>query len=438
MKIKKTEILLLLFSSSLALVLSLILIRWLQPSLLGVSNDMVLVESNEEIIPYYENIFNEQDFLSDEFIIKDPLVKGRAKQLFPDEDTYGPHDILGFRNKMVPNRADVVIIGDSQTYGLNAHMIDNWPHFFTTFLPDGTTVYSMATGGWGAAQYYYAATKAPYFSPKVVIIAFYTGNDPLETFSMVYGSDDWAKFKSVRNLDKNNIPKFNFPVPEDEQWPVTFSDDIKTIFTPALRHASNKQHPAVDAAYKSIIKIAENIVYGNDIHVVFTIIPTKELVYSRKIEKDNIEIDPSYKALIEDEKIRINELSKALQSVNKARYIHIIDELQLAALSNIKLYPSGIDGHPVAEGYKVIGKAIATELSDLFKMKVTNGLAIVKTAEGNRDILVYVEGIRYWLVNMSDENETFEKIVVSQIIKKHELNGFYYMGYKEISDVSAE
>ena len=113
MQIKKVEILLILLSTIITLVLGLSLIRWLQPSLLGISNDMVLVSSNEKVTPYYENIFRKEDFLSKEISLKDPYVKTRGKQLLPDMDAIGPNDILGFRNEAVPNYADIIIIGDS-------------------------------------------------------------------------------------------------------------------------------------------------------------------------------------------------------------------------------------------------------------------------------------------------------------------------------------
>ena len=69
MQIKNVEILLILLSTTITLVLGLLLIRWLQPSLLGVSKDMILVSSNEKVTPYYENIFRKEDFLSKEIIL---------------------------------------------------------------------------------------------------------------------------------------------------------------------------------------------------------------------------------------------------------------------------------------------------------------------------------------------------------------------------------
>jgi hypothetical protein len=194
MKIQNSEIILLLVSTLATVAMALLLIRWLLPSLLGISSDMILVKSSEEVVPYYEHIISKEDLSSEELFLKDPTIKTRRRQLYSDIATMGPNDLLGFRNEAVPNAVDIIVIGDSQTYGNNAMMQDNWPHYFGENLPAGVSVYTMASGGWGVAQYYYAFAKAPVFTPKLIIIAFYTGNDPLETFSMVYGSDIWREF----------------------------------------------------------------------------------------------------------------------------------------------------------------------------------------------------------------------------------------------------
>jgi lysophospholipase L1-like esterase len=438
MKIKRVEILLTLFSTIIAVILGLLLIRWLQPSLLGMPSDMVLVSSSEKVVPYYENIFRKQDILSNEFILKDPLVRVRARQLYPDMNAIGPNDILGFRNAAVPNNADVIIIGDSQTYGNNAHMVENWPHYFAGLLPNGVSVYSMATGGWGAVQYYYAALKAPAFSPKVIIVAFYTGNDPLETYSMVYGSDVWNEFISESSLNKNDVPPIESSLTENKQWAVTFSDGVKTVFTPALRHSTNKQHPVIDAAYQSMIKVANKIsthAVEDNIHVIFTLIPTKEYVYAKKIEYERIEMNSAYKVLIRDEKTRIQEFSNALTSIDNTSYIDVINDLQEAALGKDALYPPDSNGHPVAKGYKVIGETIARGMSDILQPAAANGLAVVLTADESIKILVFIENKQYWFVDVPDDLITSTKIEVNQVIKKRDLTGFLYSGHKNIQEV---
>jgi len=37
------------------------------------------------------------------------------------------HDLNGFRNIEVPKKVDILVLGDSQTYGTNASLEENWP-----------------------------------------------------------------------------------------------------------------------------------------------------------------------------------------------------------------------------------------------------------------------------------------------------------------------
>ena len=121
------EWILLAASTVATLVLALAGIRWFAPQLLGIPVDLQMVQVGERIAPYFDGVFRYSDFNSSEFIIKDPYV-ARAKPLFPDYGGVGPNDLLGFRNRSIPNAADVIVIGDSQTYGNNASLEQNWPN----------------------------------------------------------------------------------------------------------------------------------------------------------------------------------------------------------------------------------------------------------------------------------------------------------------------
>src|SRR5688500_6186278 len=105
--------------------------------------------------------------------VKDPHVRLRGKPLRARDLKGGPHDVLGFRNHQVPNVADVVVIGDSQTYGNNVLLEENWPYYMLQAIEERPTIYSMATGGWAAVQYLDMFTKSLLFRPHVIVIAFY-------------------------------------------------------------------------------------------------------------------------------------------------------------------------------------------------------------------------------------------------------------------------
>src|SRR5690349_5703631 len=85
-------------------------------------------------------------------------------------------DALGFRNRSVPKTADVVAIGDSQTYGNAATMDDSWPYALGRML--GRNVYNMGLGGYGPNQYLeILKTKALPLKPQMVICGLSVTDD---------------------------------------------------------------------------------------------------------------------------------------------------------------------------------------------------------------------------------------------------------------------
>ena len=137
-----------------------------------------------------------------------------------------------------------MIIGDSQTYGNNAVIWGNWPHLLRQYVPPGTKIYSTATRGWGAIQYYYAFTKSFIFCPRIIVVAFYTGNDPAETFTMAEASDAWRSFvPDGVDLSGYKLPDIIFPPPKSDQWEVKFPDGTRTTFRSKLRELSKMSPP---------------------------------------------------------------------------------------------------------------------------------------------------------------------------------------------------
>lgn len=395
----KSEWLLLIGSVTLTLLLSLAIIRWLAPGLLGLPIDLQMVQTSEKIPSFFKGVFREQDYLSKDFLLKDPLISVRAKPLLREEAGVGPHDILGFRNRNIPNVCDIVAIGDSQTYGNNVMLEDNWPNKMRTALSSKSAVtYSMAVGGWGAVQYLEMFFNAVAFQPRIIIVAFYTGNDPSETYKMAYGHEHWKNLRPVPHIDHAGILKTAFPSPQAEQWPVNFRDGIVTIFTPKLRYISNQDHPAMIAGYDIMAEVAKLISTAAkkiNIKTVFTIIPTKELVYWPKIEQEGIEINPDYLKLITAEQTHIEHFVTKLRALDNAHYIDTITGLQQSALAANQLYPMDTNGHPLEKGYMVIGQAIA-ELIEGLLPDIPSGIFAHEILQDTYNIYLLKEGTA-WL-----------------------------------------
>jgi lysophospholipase L1-like esterase len=395
----KSDWILLFATVTFTIVLTLSLISWLAPGLLGIPIDLQMVQVSKELPPFFEGIFRKEDYDSKDFILKDPYTSIRAKPLYPEIAGAGPHDILGFRNRHISNVADIVVIGDSQTYGNNATLEANWPSQLAknlTLRP--SSVYAMAVGGWGAVQYLDMFFNAAAFQPRVVIVAFYTGNDSLESFLLAYNSDRWKSLRSTSNLQPGDAPKSRFPAPQNEWWPVQFKDGTKTIFTPTLRYASNSDQPAIKAGYDVMIKVAETIdTISKDTNIkpIFTIIPTKELVYWPKVKKDKLEIHKEYIKLVEAEQKYITQLTKRFRSLDNSLYVDIIRTLQHTAMDSIPLYPQSTNGHPISFGYTVIGKVVAKAIGPLLP-ELPEGLFVHRITQDLLNVYVIRDG-KAWL-----------------------------------------
>ena len=107
---------------------------------------------------------------------------------------YPGHDRKGFRNPEVPAKAHIVSLGDSQTYGEGVKPEEAWPRQLESMTRK--TVYSMAYGGYGPTHSLVLWDEAVALSPKIVIEAFYAGNDLFDSFDLVYNKGQFPTLKS--------------------------------------------------------------------------------------------------------------------------------------------------------------------------------------------------------------------------------------------------
>jgi hypothetical protein len=117
------------------------------------------------------------------------------------------HDRWGFRNDAVPQRPDVVTIGDSFAYGYLAPKATNWPS--VVGRQTRLSVYNVSMGAWGPSQYacamkVYAAT----LKPKFVVISLYLGNDIGQAATEDYPCDE-------RNPERITAGSEAYELPDD-------------------------------------------------------------------------------------------------------------------------------------------------------------------------------------------------------------------------------
>lgn len=377
MKLK--EFLLILISVCLSVLLGLGLIRFFAPQLLGIEVpvDLQMVQVDKKVAPFFDSVFRDEDYTFErrsyasgsEFLIPDPYIL-RGRPLVLESWYNGPHDILGFRNRQIPNDPDVITIGDSQTYGIIVSIEENWPSQLQQMLtaPNrAVSVYNMSIGGWGAVEYLEVFRKAVLFEPGVIIVAFYSGNDSLETYKKAYSDARWESIRTDDSLTTEDLNSVIFG--EKKQWgPVIFNDGVKTTFTPVTRLYANQDHPVVRAGYEIMGNVAEEMIAiaaARKIQLVFTIIPTKELVYSVKVEADAIFQPRYYTSLVKAETENINRLSSRLAGLKNSTYIDLLSPLQEKSLSDVSLYHEEMlyDGHPGTNGNRLIAEILSSAVS---------------------------------------------------------------------------
>ena len=296
----------------------------------------------------------------------------------------------------------MIVIGDSQTYGNNAILEHNWPSRLKAHISHANpNIYNMSVGAWNGPQYLEMFPKAVLFKPKVVVVAFYTGNDPWGAFVQVYGSDRWPYLYLNSSLNGSDAP----PIEQSRQdsWPVRFKDGSTTVFTPSYRLVSNlREDEAIKTGYDILVEIARRIhelSVKSRVPVVFCMIPTKELVYEKRVRSEGIPFSPTYKTLVRSERAYYGEFTDSLSKVKGLTYVDVLTPMENAAMDQM-LYPSDGNGHPVGLGYDVIARALAPSVGRYLK-PLPEGLAVMQST-GWQSVPVLVEKDGYWIFSRND------------------------------------
>lgn len=347
-------------------------------------------------------VLNPGDYLTPKIISDDVL--GIAI-----EPNSAGHDSWGFRNKLVPASADIVTIGDSQTYGNNASANDSWPKRLGQLY--GRSVYNLASGGYGPPQYsYLLETKALKLKPDLIIAGFYFGNDLINTYISVYDKDYWISFRNQKISLKSESHAVNKIDIADKQQVFTrqfriwlrehcviyrllsyqiankirylemksgwressgttiFKDNslgIRTEFTPKMRLNVLELN---DYRVKEGLRITLELFYRMNeicsekgIDFLILMIPTKESVFGDYIENNSdLANFETIDSLLMNER-KVNEIMKDYFQKHDLKYFDVLTPLK-KILREKKIYLSNTDGHPNRVGYGVIAESICKYL----------------------------------------------------------------------------
>ncbi|MDQ7037119.1 MAG: hypothetical protein Q9P01_20450 [Anaerolineae bacterium] len=126
-----------------------------------------------------------------DYMIDDDLIHHRMLPNAID------HDSNGWRNPTALDNANIVVIGDSQTWGSNVSRDEAWAMVLGDTLDD--SVYSLAQPAYGVADYYTLFNhEALALNPQMIIIGLYFGNDLVDTTSRVYDREGYQAWRDTQ------------------------------------------------------------------------------------------------------------------------------------------------------------------------------------------------------------------------------------------------
>lgn len=375
---------------------------------LAVLSTVVAVALAEMVLRF---VVNPADFLL-ATTIQDKILGQRIPPL-----TTG-HDALGFRNRAVPPRADIVAIGDSMTYGVSAPRDLSWPHQLGGLL--GEQVYNMGLGGFGPLQYLHLAkSAAPALNPRLLIVGFYFGNDIMDAYYVANGNPYWhnwrvsttttahgttafdragqaepaKRFQSLRNWLSRHSVLYSvlretvlrrFAAREQDEIARTVSPDVRMVWNdasiPAVRTIFTSQYrlAAVDLGIPAVregMQISQKAfselkmeAARQGIPLLVVLIPTKELAYCRHLRASGVNLPESHLKLCDAESLTRVEFERFLAAQGMA-YVDALPVLESHIDRHVQLYPTDADGHPQAAGYEVIAREVASTVRRLFPKK---------------------------------------------------------------------
>lgn len=111
-----------------------------------------------------------------------------ARLVYRGNPLKADHDSAGYRNPSRPPQADIVTLGDSQTYGPPDDARVGWPQALARARHQ--TVYNMALPAIGPGQSLLQLGEALSFHPRLIVVAPYFGNDLYDCYRLALRHPD--------------------------------------------------------------------------------------------------------------------------------------------------------------------------------------------------------------------------------------------------------
>lgn len=325
----------------------------------------------------------------------EPPLRSDPQLGYRPNPLYWEHDSNGFRNALVPTQLDVVVLGDSQTYGVNVTRDEAWPQQLAQL--GYVRTYNMGVPGYGPVHSLSLLQEAIALRPGLIIEAFYSGNDLHDSYAAVYRRKpllDRRKPQGAKILEqkflttRSKIGRLLEGVkhqyldlgssdsskrPRDFNWQAIRlasrwhgSDyqlvelgDVRTVLRPAYRlRAMDLDDPRIVEGLRISLETMQCIqqrAQAAQVAYAVLLIPAKELVYADMVPAEAR--SPVYAKLLRHSE----ELSQLMKAFLEQRDIQVIDALPVLKASVERQEPPYFmrrDGHPNATGHRLIAELV--------------------------------------------------------------------------------
>lgn len=297
-------------------------------------------------------------------------------------------DENGFRNSKILEQADIAVLGDSHTYGVNASLEESWPQQVAEMA--NMSVYNFGVGNYGSLQYDYLMGEAINLRPKHIIIGLYFANDLNDVCELInerqywqvrlkelgYSIEDCIDSSNLSSILKNALSKLHLSLLTTRGFKkiyerLNLSDSIKIIEDEFFTIINNKRIAShkrmMDMERKRIrlgFKITKDILEDSnrkanlnntEFGVVF--IPSKERVFFDYLTEKGYQLPADYNELVDNEVKLIEMFSNSFKEQG-IKFVDAKPYVEELIYKSKPLYPLSDNGHPFAIGYNAYARAV--------------------------------------------------------------------------------
>ena len=310
-------------------------------------------------------------------------------------------DAEGFRNATSDGPFDVVVLGDSLTYGYGVGDEESWPAVLAR--RSGLTVYNYGMGGYGPAQYATLAERALADKrPRWLIVALFMGNDLEDACRIASRLEHWRRYYAEhrivtpscgggephaprarsdgvrlkawlkqtriggmvdRHVWSPLVNEIRFLRAEGADRDRLYVDDpnVRTIIGSHYATAGQDGADGVAIARHFLGEI-DRLADSAGVGFAVLLVPSKPNVHREYLEIRGLRLPAHAEMAVAAERRYLAELSRFLDGLGVA-HASVLPRLQAAlAGPGGPLYPADVDDHPNARGYAIVAETAIAEL----------------------------------------------------------------------------